>query len=507
MKILTGKQVREADRFTIEHEPIASLDLMERASSRIAQYLAGRFPAGTRFAVFVGKGNNGGDGLAVARLLYRRKYPCTVYTLFPPEAGTGDYRANLDRLPSGVAAEPFSPNDPPQLKPGTVILDALLGTGVSGEVKELVASAIGFINGSGCAVVSLDLPSGLTTEFGNAGRKAVEADLTLTLQFPKLSLLLPEGGENGGEVVVLPIGLDERYTAQAQTPYYYLTEDVVRLFVERRQKFAHKGTYGHALLICGSEGMMGAAVLAAGGALRSGCGLVTVRVPQAERNVLYVTRPSALVSGDPGTCFSEPPEDLGKYTAVGVGPGLGQAPATATALRKLLEVYRRPVVLDADALNLLAADRELFGLVPPDSILTPHPGELKRLIGDWKDDREKLEKTLELARNLKCFLIVKGAYSAVCTPGGDVWFNSTGNPGMAKGGSGDVLTGLLTGLLAKGMDAQFAAMYGVYMHGRAGDEAARLRGMESMDSADIVEALRLDMEEPQEMPSTGERKG
>ena len=489
MKILTGNQIREADRYTIEQEPIPSIDLMERAANAMAEYLARKYADRPPFIFVVGKGNNGGDGLAVARLMSERGFSCTVYTLFPEEEATEEYRINLNRLPSKVTRERFIVEKPPLPTPGAIVVDALLGTGGKFPVEGILSHVIERINLSGREVVSIDIPSGLPSEFGIPAGPVVEADITLSLQFPKLSLLLPESGIYAGEVVVLPIGLHEKYIDEASSPYFYVTKEEVQMLIEKRPVFAHKGEYGHALLIAGSEGMTGAAVLATEGALRSGCGLVTAHVPKAEHLVMHITHPAALVSPDKGNRFTEAPHNLEKYTAIGIGSGLGQAPETFKAFKELLQRYRRPMVIDADALNILSARKELLPMIPEDSILTPHPGELRRLIGDWKDDREKLEKTTELAASIKSYIVIKGAYSVVCGPLGLYWFNSTGNPGMAKGGSGDVLMGLTTGLLAKGMNSRSAAILAVYVHGRAGDDAAKIWGFESMNAEDIAKNL------------------
>ncbi|MDR0955480.1 MAG: NAD(P)H-hydrate dehydratase [Rikenellaceae bacterium] len=492
MKILTGKQIREADRATLENQELHSTDLMERASERMAEYLMGRYDRSRTFLIGVGKGNNGGDGLAVARLLAENGYNCRVYTLFPPEACTEDYRINLRRLPASVGVEPFRPDAPPIPEPGAIVVDALLGVGVEGMAREPIATAIQRINSAGREVVSIDIPSGMATEFGNSDRPIVMADVTLALQFPSLSMLLPEAGECAGEVVPIDIGLDQRFIDEAPSPYFYVTADEVRHLVEKRPKFAFKNEYGHALLIAGSPGMWGAAVLATGGALRSGCGLVTVHLPLAAHPLIHTKHPAALVSADGGDRFTQLPRDLEKYTAIGIGSGLGQAPESLRAFEELLQSYRRPMVIDADGLNLLSANRELLKAVPPGSILTPHVGELRRLIGSWKDDSEKLQKTTELAAFLGGYVVIKGAYSVVCDPDGNYWFNSTGNPGMAKGGSGDVLTGLMTGLLAKGMNPRSVAILATYLHGTAGDQAARHWGQEAMNAEDIMQNLKCD---------------
>ena len=265
-------------------------------------------------------------------------------------------------------------------------------------------------------------------------------------------------------------------------------EDARRILRPRRED-AHKGDFGHALLVCGSCGMAGAAVLATMGALRSGCGLVTVHLPESERMAIHITSPSAMVDSDPGAYFSALPSNLDKYTAVGCGCGLGRHPETEAALQALLEAWHRPMVLDADALNIIAVRPELFESVPDGSILTPHLGELRRMTGGWTSSADMMEKAFRLACRTRSCVVVKGPHSAVIGPDGRVSCNSTGNPGMATGGSGDVLTGLLTGLLASGYPAFDAARLGVWLHGRAGDIAALHYGQNGMNSRDIAGCL------------------
>lgn len=485
MKILTGQQIREADRYTIEHEPVESLALMERASEAIAQWVCNNVPQEQPLAFFIGKGNNGGDGLAVARMLHNVGYSCSVYALFDKQQMSAECRYNLERLPRGVRVRGL---DTVAVAQDAVVIDALLGTGVHGDISDIVRGAIALVNRLGCRVISIDLPSGMLSEYGNAGREVVQADVTLTLEFPKLSLLLPEAGEAAGEIVVLPIELDEGYKRQARSSYYYTDSRDVSGLVLPRNRFAHKGTYGHALLVCGSQGMMGAAVLATGAALRSGCGLVTAHIPAGERFVLHASCPSALVSGDPMPVFSRLPDDLTKYTAVGIGSGVGRDDQSVRAFGALLSCGM-PMVIDADALNMLAARPELAGSMPTGCVLTPHLGELRRLVGAWNDDEDRIGKVRAFAARYGCYLVIKGAHTMICSPDGRLYFNATGNPGMAKGGSGDVLTGYIAGLLARGYDPLSAALLGVYVHGAAGDKAAAYYGQEGMNAADLIDFL------------------
>ncbi len=288
----------------------------------------------------------------------------------------------------------------------------------------------------------------MPTEWGGVDAEfVVRAETTLTIEFPKLAMLLPESGESAGNVVVVPIGLDEKFIENCDTPHYYITPEWIEKLCKPRAKFSHKGNYGHVLLVCGSATMPGAAILATGGALRSGCGLVTVHIPKAERFALIARHPSAMLSLDDGECFSAPPDALERFSAIGVGPGLGRDPKTVAAIGKLLEAaaseHKIPMVLDADALNIIVYNLDYKRHIPTGSVLTPHPGELGRLVGEWSDDREKLEKARRLASEIDGVVIVKGAHSVICTPDGRFLFNPTGTPGMAKGGSGDVLTGLI----------------------------------------------------------------
>lgn len=521
MKILTGKEIKAADAATMKSDNISSLELMERAAEALSLEIAGKFTTDTSVTVFCGKGNNGGDGFAVARMLSGKFNDVSVVTLSAEEEMTPECRTNFRRLPSSVriirsaasVEEIFSG------KRKVLIVDAVLGVGIRGPVKGPAASLVRFINesrealvrelGAGAVeVVSIDLPSGLPSEFAEDEGSvcAVVADRTLTVGLPKLSLLLPATGKYAGKLTVVPIGLSRSYIDGCQSPYLYADEGYVRKIMPERNAFAHKGNFGHALIVAGRQGMMGAAMLATGAALRSGCGLVTAHVPFSERLAVHLAHPSAIVSTDSGTCFSCLPRDMSAYSAVCAGPGLGQSPETASALRGLLE-SGIPAVMDADALNVMSANPDMLRKLPHGCVLTPHVGELRRLLkaasgislvrgaesGEkvWRNEEDKLRMVGELACATGAVVVVKGAHTMVCPPDGALKFNSTGNPGMAKGGSGDVLAGLVAGLLARGLSAEDAAVAGVYFHGAAGDRAAEIFGEESMNASDILGNLRV----------------
>lgn len=487
MKILTDHQIKEADIFTMEHEPINSLLLMERASQAIAGWIAENIDHDQPLLFVIGRGDNGGDGLVAARILYEAGYDCTVFIVFDVKVMNENCLMNYQRLPPEIKY--ISNVDEIKAK-DYIIIDALLGSGVKGEVKEPVLSVIETINALPNKVFSIDLPSGLKPEFGNSISNAIiHADVTLSLEFPRLALLLPEAGECCGKIVLQYIKLDHRYMDMVHSPYYYVTSDFIDGIRLKRTKFAHKNTYGHTLLICGSQNKLGAAILATGAALRSGCGLVTLHIPASERLAVQSTFPSAMLSLDSNTCFSQLPDNLSVYAAIGIGCGLGQSEETIEAFSMLLSKAERPMLFDADALNILSKKRELLKFIPKGSVLTPHPGELKKLVGEWRDEEHKLHLTSTLSKHLESIVVLKGAHTMICTPDGQFYFNSTGNSGMAKGGSGDVLAGYITGLMARGYSGEQAAILGVYNHGLAGDAAALQYGEEAMNSKDLIDFL------------------
>lgn len=492
MKILTGKQIKEADRFTIENEPVDSIELMERAAEVIAQAICNEVEQGSDLLFFIGKGNNGGDGLAVARMLANVGFGCSVFMLHAVDELSEECRINFERLPESVK---LIENGEFTVGDTTVVIDAILGASTKGEPKEPEKSAIGMINQLGCPVISIDMPSGMRTEFGNVPEDIIQATVTLTLEFPKLALLLPEAGDCGGEVKVLPIDLSQEYMENAKSNCEYIDEELVRGFIRTRPKFSHKGNYGHALLVCGSRGMCGAAILSTSAALRSGCGLVTVHVPEKDSAAVYASVPSAMLSLDKQEYFSTLPGDWSHYTNLGIGCGLGQHEETIPAVERLFRACENPIVIDADAIRIVAEYPEIMKLVTPGSVFTPHPGELKCLIGEWASEEEKISKVVEFTKANKVIVAVKGANTMICTPDGKLYFNSTGTPGMAKGGSGDVLTGYLTGLIARGYSPVEAAILGVYVHGKAGEKAAEYYGEEGMNSGDLVDFLAESMQE------------
>ncbi|SFV28042.1 NAD(P)H-hydrate dehydratase [Thermoflavifilum thermophilum] len=490
MKILLTEQIRAADAYTIAHEPIASIDLMERAATACVQWLTTHFAANIGFQIYCGMGNNGGDGLAIARLLLQRGYRVKCHLIAYRDAFSPDCETNFTRLQSmGADVQTIrEPNDFQTPSPDEVAIDAVLGTGTHRPADGLVAAYIAWINQLPNIRIAIDLPSGLPADGPAAGFLTVEAHITLTFENYKLNLLLPHTGKYAGRVHVLPIGLNRSFWEAADTPYHTIDEALIQQIYRPRQPFTHKGSYGHAVLICGSKGKMGAAVLATGACLRSGAGLTTIGVPPEGYAILQTTHPEALCTILDPVCHLE--DVLGpasRYRGLGIGPGLGTSSLALHHLHQALDWYRNPMVLDADALNLIAQHPELLTRIPPHSLLTPHPKEFERLFSSAKsDDLERLNLLRTKARELQLILILKDHHTCIALPDGTCYFNTTGNPGMATGGSGDVLTGLLTGLLAQGYEPWQAALLGVYLHGLAGDLAAAAHSEEALLAGDII---------------------
>ena len=489
MRILNTQQTRELDANTIQKERIASIELMERASRAFVDWLSLRLETTQKIGIVCGTGNNGGDGLAIARMLNDWGYPVRVWVIKGGVEESEDFKTNAANLSVSVEKREIkSESEAVSFDACDVLIDAIFGSGLSRPAAGIYAHVINLINQSSALRVSVDIPSGLRADSPSSGA-IVKADYTISFQLPKLAFLLPGSYAFTGEWVLVDIGLNKKFIKRAVTSYFFTQQKDVRKILKPRSKIDHKGTFGHALLIAGSHGKMGAAILASRAALRAGTGLLSVHAPSCGYEVLQTTIPEAMtiVDDDP-KIFSGPP-DLSQYAAVGIGPGLGQDARTIKAVAKTLETYRDPMVIDADALNILAGNRHLLGLVPPGSILTPHPREFERLTGPWADDFERLEMQKQLAVTLKAVVVLKGAHTSIATASGQVYFNSTGNPGMATGGTGDALTGVLTGLLAQKYTPDEAAIAGVLLHGLAGDLALAEFGMDSLIASDVVAYL------------------
>ena len=496
MKIFTSAQIHEHDKYTIEHEPISSVDLMERAAKAITHAIAERWSANTPIVVFAGPGNNGGDALAVARMLADKGYQVRVYLFNIHNNLSADCSVNRKRLNESKKIKSFSEIslnfDPPQLTEDTLVVDGLFGSGLNKPLSGGFASLVKYINQSPSKVVSIDIPSGLMCEDNtyNIRTNIIRADVTLTLQYKKLAMMFADNQPYIGKLQILDIGLSKEYADNTECKYCIVDEADIRTLVRPRPDFVHKGSMGNALIVAGSYGMAGAAVLATKACLRSGAGKVTTRTPKNNCMIMQIAVPEAVLSIDPDAEVLSESASADDIDALGIGPGLGQAETTAVALIGQFKRTHCPIVADADALNILANHRAWLQQLPKNIIMTPHPKEMDKLASNAANgDYDRLAKALDFAERHDAFIILKGHYTAICTPQGKVFFNNTGNSGMATAGSGDVLTGILTGLLARGYSEEQACLLGVYLHGLAGDIAAGKLGKESLIASDIIDHL------------------
>ncbi len=494
MKLFRSKQVVEIDEYTIKNEPILSIDLMERAATQIANWIIKRYNKKYEFKIFVGSGNNGGDALVVARHLAEHFYNVEVFMIKISNKLSIDSETNLLRLKEQKRAKIYyitSDNEIPDFNENAIVLDGLFGSGLSRPLESLAADTVIHINNQNVTVISVDSPSGLFGEDNSTNNREniIKADYTLTVQFPNVSFMFYENNDFVGEWHVIPIGLHENKIETTETPYVLLENDIIKNIYKKRNKFSHKGNYGHALLISGSYGKMGAAVLASEACLRSGVGLLTTHVPKFGYNIMQTALPEAMISIDNSEkVFSNIP-DLKLFNSIGIGPGLGIEKETKMAFEQIITEKKLSMVIDADGLNILAQNKGLLKKLPPKTILTPHPKEFERLFGKFNDSFSKNLAQIEFSKKYNIVIVLKGAHTAITTPDGKCYFNSTGNTGMATAGSGDVLTGIILSFLAQGYKPELAAIFGVYLHGLSADIAVEEIGEEALIAGDISENL------------------
>ncbi|MCS7309466.1 MAG: NAD(P)H-hydrate dehydratase [Armatimonadetes bacterium] len=517
--LVTAKEMREMDRRTVEEFGIPGLLLMENAGLQVVHHAERRFGSweGKRVLVLCGSGNNGGDGMVVARHAARRGARVQVVLVAEPERVKGDALTNLRIVQKlGLPLHVLRSVDELSMlweRGWHLVVDALLGVGITGEVRGLVGEVIRFLQQhQEVPVVAVDIPSGIDADTGAVCGCAVRASLTVTFGAMKVGLAVYPGAEYAGEVVVADIGIPEQVVAQAEVPRRLVTSEQVRAMLPRRPPDAHKGRFGHVLVVGGSVGLAGAPMMAAEAALRVGAGLCSVAVPRS----IYAVAASALreamvhpLPGAPEGCLSEESIEaleplLQRANVLAVGPGWSTHSPAREALRRLLEATQVPCVLDADALNCLALEPGVLPEERPPLVLTPHPGEMARLMGmdTGSVQADRLGVAQQAAQRFEAVVVLKGARTVVATPDGRLWVNPTGNPGMATGGSGDVLTGVIAGLLAQeGVNLEDAAVAGVYLHGLAGDLAAREVGMAGMIAGDILRYLPQAMERCRALPA------
>ncbi|MDR1861327.1 MAG: NAD(P)H-hydrate dehydratase [Bacteroidales bacterium] len=501
MKLFTAEQIDRIDRYTIENEPVAGIDLMERAAVAMADYIVNcaHFQRYQEIFIFAGAGNNGGDALAIARLLLDRnlgKHITVVLVLFRATLSKST-AVNLQRLQEYdhkylTITDVVDEASIPAITPSSFLIDGVLGRGVRLPIEGLCAAVVYRINHVSAFVVSIDIPSGLCAEDNtqNNFNNIVRANITLSLEYPKISFLFSEYHDIIGKCITIPVGLHPDAVREIITTYYMSDMEYAKSHTHPvRSKFAHKGWFGHALLIAGAQNKIGAATLAARACMRSGVGLLTCHVPKPAVPIIHTTVPEAMCSADPSEVMFTAPPAVEEFTAVGIGPGIGTDPASQQALYTLLQAPPERLVLDADALNILAMNPEWLKLLPEDTILTPHLKEFERLAGHVESSWERLQLQRKLSRHWRAIIVLKGANTSVSLPSGSVWFNSNGNPGMATAGAGDVLTGIILGLLAQRYLPRHAARLGVFLHGLAGNLAAKKMGQEALIASDIIDNI------------------
>jgi ADP-dependent NAD(P)H-hydrate dehydratase / NAD(P)H-hydrate epimerase len=484
MKFLSAQQMQAWDAFTIENEPIGSIHLMERAAMRCIDWLVNNNFSNNTFQIFCGKGNNGGDGLAIARLLMEKDIAVTVYILEFGAKGTEDFQKNLQRLHQITSNIHFIQSEEhfPLIEKNNIVIDALFGSGLNRPLKDLSESLVNHINRSNTNIISIDVPSGMSVDVSSKENIVIHAKHTLTFQSLKLCFMMAENANCFGDVHVLNIGLLKEFLNNIETNIGLIEKEKIQSFIKTRNAFSHKGNFGHSLLIAGNKGKMGAALLAAKACLRTGAGLLTVSTHQENQSTINSFLPEAMtMDRDDKIIFDN-------YSTIGMGCGLGTHEDAKKIVEDVLLQNKKPMVIDADALNIISANQNLLQQIPADSIITPHPKEFDRLFGTCNNDFERMHKALHYSKELNIVIVLKNHHTLIAYKGNG-YFNNTGNDGLAKGGSGDVLTGMMTSLLGQGYSSLQSAMLGVYLHGLAADISLENQSQESLLATDVIENI------------------
>lgn len=493
MKVLSKEQVYEGDRLTTERQGISSTDLMERAGTQIFNWIHLRMQgAQVPIHVFCGIGNNGGDGLVLSRQLLIHGYNVNTYIVNYSDKRSKDFLINYDRIKNASKTWPTvlsDESDLPEIGVDDIIVDAIFGIGINREAASWVVNLFDHLKSSKAFTLAIDIPSGLYTDRAVENPKAVvRANYTLSFQTPKLVFFLEETFNFIGQWEVLDIGIDREYLTTIETAVELIAKNEAIVRYKPREKFSHKGIFGHALIVGGSYGKIGAAILSAKACLVSGAGLVTAFIPKCGYEVFQTSLPEVMVQTDANTSHISSIDLSVKPSSIGIGMGFGQETESIEAFEELLKLVKQPMVIDADAINIISMHPKFLKMVPENSILTPHKKELERLIGEWENEFEMLQRTEKFSAKHKVIVVIKGAHS-VTVQGPKKFVNTTGNPGMATAGSGDVLTGIISGLIAQGYQPIDAAIFGVYLHGRAGDIAVENFGYQSLMASDIIDYI------------------
>lgn len=488
--VLSPSAIRRCDERTVKEQAITFEALMERAGEKASQRINQKFPEQKSFIVYCGKGNNGGDGLVIARLLHQQSKKVRVVLVEDTGNESEAFKSNLDRLKSsGIFPEKNTEGKITQPSDEDFIIECIFGNGLNRAPHGKALDTIKSINSYSNTTISIDVPAGLLPDKNTDENYCVQADYTLCFQVPRIAFFFPETGGACGEWELLDIGISNETLRIEQEKIFLIERQDLQHWLKPRDKFSYKNKFGHALLLAGSKGKCGAAQLSGRAAFRAGAGLITIRSPKCCVVALQSALPEAMLSEDEGEIFLEIPLKEANYATIGIGPGIGTEEQTGNVLKRILQDYTGALVLDADAINLLGANKTWLSFMPAETILTPHLGEFRRLTEDYKDPFERFSAQKNFSLRYQCFVVLKGRYSMISCPDGSVLINPTGNPGMATAGAGDVLTGIITGLRAQGMSALSATVCGVWLHGTAGDFAMIEKGEDSMIASDIIEYL------------------
>lgn len=472
--LLTAKQIKEGDAYTITNEPVSSLDLMERASKAFVDVFIELYPDRAKtIAIYCGMGNNGGDGLAIARLLAINGYlQLGVKIDRFGERSSDDFNANLQRLPqAGVTIDELRSSSELIIEDADIIIDALLGNGLNKPLEGDYQNLAVWINNLNKTVVAVDVPTGFYGE-GELDPNAtvIKCDLAITFQQPKINFLLPDSKAYLKSWRAVDIGIDHHFIDQLDSPYRFVEEEDICSILKPRERFSNKGTYGHALIVAGQAKTMGAALLCSSACVQAGAGLTTACIPQSGLTALNSYMPEIMAVVREGDDL--PDIEWGRFTTIGIGPGLGNDDASMALVTEVFTNFDRPVVVDADALNILSNHKPLWECLPKGSVLTPHMKEFDRLFGDHANWWQRIQTAKQKAAELQICIVLKNDYTIIASPEGKLYFNSTSNAAMASGGMGDVLTGIITALLSQKYSSLEACLAGVYIHGKAGDDLA-----------------------------------
>lgn len=494
LPLLTSPQIREADAYTIAHEPISSVELMERASKAFVGWFVNHFPDKKQsISIYCGTGNNGGDGLAIARILHGHGYKALNIKIarFSDKA-SDDFNANFKKVQDMIPIAEIKPGDAFPDEDSAIIIDAMLGSGLNKPLHGDYEKLVKHLNSLEKTVVAVDIPTGFFAEGDiKPDNMVLKAKLVITFQQPKINFLLPESGPVMECWEAVNIGIDEKFVQSLDSLYQFVTEKDIRQLMKPRHKFSNKGTFGHALIVAGQAKTMGAALLCSSACAHAGAGLTTACIPESGLTALNSYLPEIMAVVRQGNDL--PQIDWNKFSTMGIGPGLGNDENSLNLICDILTNYKKPIVIDADALNILAEHKQLWSMIPEGSIITPHMKEFDRLFGESNSWWQRLQTAIEKAKEHKICIVLKNDYTITATPDGKAYFNSTSNASMASGGMGDVLTGIITALLAQKYSSRDACIIGTYIHGKAGDELALPNRMHVVLPGKLVSQLPVTM--------------